>query len=455
MWPNIKAQMELLYDTFDDGTGVIRIAQQNTYDSAMFGANTFIGSYWVTGLKAAAAMAALMDDGPTAQKYRDRATAAAQQYETICWREDFGYYVADVTEENCQYSYGPGCFVDQLCGIGLSSACGFGHIFRPDHEARARDAIRRYNKVTQPMDNPRPIDLEAHFFPGDSGIIVCTYPHGRLKGGMADDTIVASGFTSPVIAGMLLDRNMAGALEVAGNLRARHDGRHRSPWNEPECGLLYSRAMAHWNIYDQACGHTYDSVTGALSFDPRSNASNFKCFVVLSGGWGEFSQAGPEGLPSGELRLSVLWGKIHLRSLQVVSSAKSASANAGGQPLPVCLNDGVVTFGAGGLSLSEGSRLCITLVGGDAAAPVSRLSAAAAARQRQVPATALSRGLPADACDCGVGPGGGVLKGLGSARLGLSTLHVAIGALLVFFMGLVLGPRVQALIVALGQSTFA
>ena len=28
---------------FDDGTGVIRVAQPNTYDTAMYGPNTFIG----------------------------------------------------------------------------------------------------------------------------------------------------------------------------------------------------------------------------------------------------------------------------------------------------------------------------------------------------------------------------------------------------------------------------
>jgi hypothetical protein len=42
-------------------------------------------------------------------------------------------------------------------------------------------------------------------------------------------------------------------------IRARHDGRNRCPWNEPECGLLYSRAMAGWNLFDQSCGFLYDA----------------------------------------------------------------------------------------------------------------------------------------------------------------------------------------------------
>eukprot|EP01050_Picozoa_sp_SAG11_P041312 SAG11_NODE_18446_length_491_cov_0.658163_2_plen_70_part_01 len=35
VWPNIKVQMEILMTKFDDGTGVIRVAQPNTYDTSM------------------------------------------------------------------------------------------------------------------------------------------------------------------------------------------------------------------------------------------------------------------------------------------------------------------------------------------------------------------------------------------------------------------------------------
>jgi non-lysosomal glucosylceramidase len=145
VWPNIKAQMAILLSKFDDGTGVIRVAQQNTYDTHMFGANTFIGSYWVTALKACAEMATLMKDSTSAKMYASRAKESAANYEKICWKEEFGYYIADVNANNCANSYGPGCFVDQLCCIGLSSACGFGHIFNPAHETLARKAIQKYN----------------------------------------------------------------------------------------------------------------------------------------------------------------------------------------------------------------------------------------------------------------------------------------------------------------------
>jgi hypothetical protein len=266
-----------------------------------------------------------------------------------------------------------GCFVDQLCAIGLSSACGLGYNFDPAHEASARKAIIANNQVTQVAGKPY-VDLQKHFFAGDQGITVCSYPHGKLGSGMQYDTLVSSGFVSPVIAGAVLDRNMDGAIEAAGHLRTRHDGRHRSPWNEPECGLLYSRAMAHWNIFDQACGHVYDSHTGALSFDPRSTVpaaggeAHFQCFCIVEGGWGTFSQTGPPGLPTGQLTLKCLFGTVALSSLGVVSSAGTASATLHngqhGAPVGVSLKAGVVTF-AGGLSLPQGASLVITLAAGD------------------------------------------------------------------------------------------
>jgi len=196
---------------------------------------------------------------------------------------------------------------------------------------------------------------------------VCTYPNGKLAGGMQYETLVSSGFTSPVIAGCILDRNMEGALEVAGHLRQRHDGRHRSPWNEPECGLLYSRAMAHWNIFDQCCGHVYDSHTGSLSFDPRSSTTTstgdqtFQCFYSVEGGWGSFSQTGPTGLPSGSIVLNGLWGTTRLSSLAVVSSAMKATAMLDGKSIAVEIKSGLITF-KGGLTVPKSKTCTITLL---------------------------------------------------------------------------------------------
>lgn len=78
VWPNVKAQMELVFRTFDTSNdGMFRCEQQNTYDTAMQGPNTFIGSYWVVALKSTAAMATLMGEPDFAKQCSDRAALSA------------------------------------------------------------------------------------------------------------------------------------------------------------------------------------------------------------------------------------------------------------------------------------------------------------------------------------------------------------------------------------------
>ena len=365
VWPNVVLQMNYIQTNFDAGDGVLRKPQQNTYDTAMSGANTFIGSYYVTALRAMSKMSGLMQEDPSkASEYLAQANKASNNYEKICWNEEFGYYVADVDLSNCQNSYGPGCFVDQLCCVGLSSACGLGHVFNPDHEDQAHRALLANNFVVKPPFE----DLQKHFYNGDIGLVVCTYPNGKLGDGMMYETIVSTGFTSPNIAGMLLDRNVIGARTTALHIRNRYDGRNASPWNEPECDLLYSRSMAHWNIFDQACGIIYDSTSGSLSFDPRINQSKFNCFCTLNGGWGEFSQTGILGeeeqnfvlmgtekvqtnkkhvvaLASGHATLKCLWGSFSVNSLGLKTTGITATATVNGASVDIAsFIGGVVTF---------------------------------------------------------------------------------------------------------------
>lgn len=358
VWPNIKVMMEIAMTKYDDGDGVMRVPQFNTYDTAMAQANTFIGSYYVTALKASACMADLMKEPTLAETYRARAVMSAEAYEQICWVEDFGYYVADVTEKDCQNSYGPGCFIDQLCAIGLSSACGFGYNFDPAHEVSARKQISASNRVHMPPFH----DLQQHFYPGDSGITVCTYPNGKLGNGMQYDTLVSIGFTYPVVAGMLLDRNTRDANHIAADIRGRHDGRNASPWNEPECGLLYSRAMAAWNLLDQAVGFKYDSTKSAIGFDPRYNTEDFRCFFVAETGWGQFTQTGPEGLGKGVATLQALHGSVTLASLELNTSATQVSVLVDdGRKLSGAMIQGSTIMLASPVTLAEGSKISFTL----------------------------------------------------------------------------------------------
>ena len=101
VWANVKAQM-LAIIKMADADGIIRGPQQNTYDTAMLEANTFIGSYYVTALRASSKMATLMKDATFASQCDAEATLAAANYDKVCWKEDYGYYIADVTLATCK-----------------------------------------------------------------------------------------------------------------------------------------------------------------------------------------------------------------------------------------------------------------------------------------------------------------------------------------------------------------
>jgi hypothetical protein len=293
--------------------------------------------------------------------------------------------------------------------------------------------------------------LVAHFATGDSGIINCTNPNNQ-KGSQPDGHMVSGGFESHVVHGMLLDRNGVDATTAATNIRHRYDGRNRSPWNEPECGQLYSRSMAHWNMIDHACGHCYDSIT-ALSFDPRftvpvsGGQRMFKCAYFVEGGWGQYSQQGPVGLPSGKLTLSCIWGAgVELKTLDVVSSAKTATATVGGNTQPASIAAGVITFSGAGLKLAKGQSLSVTLGGGDC--ELSMPTCDGTLRQRHSAWTGTSRedeeqGLAQTSC----GPND--VEVVAQQRLlseQLSGVAMVAGALLMFLLGSLLGPRIQALL---------
>ena len=77
-------------------------------------------------------------------------------------------------------------------------------------------------------------------------------------------------------------------------MRERHDGIHRNPWNEVECGHHYARSMASWAVLLAASGFQANMSDGVMSFDPVLEASteegSFSCFWSTAKGWGLYSQ---------------------------------------------------------------------------------------------------------------------------------------------------------------------
>ena len=169
--------------------------------------------------------------------------------------------------------------------------------------------------------------------------------------------------------------------------------------------------------------------------------------LLRGGGWGQYSQQGSVGLPSGKLTLSCIWGAgVELKTLDVVSSAKTATATVGGNTQPASIAAGVITFSGAGLKLAKGQSLSVTLGGGDC--ELGMPTCDGTLRQRHSAWTGTSRedeeqGLAQTSC----GPND--VEVVAQQRLlseQLSGVAMVAGALLMFLLGSLLGPRIQALL---------
>ena len=114
------------------------------------------------------------------------------------------------------------------------------------------------------------------------------------------------------------------ALETIENIRRRYDGERRNPWDEPECGHHYARAMSAWSSVIAFSGFDYHGASKAIRLMPKTTAADFTSFFSTGLGWGLFSIA------NGRLELSVTEGALPLKSIRL--------AKGGGGKTSVTLN---------------------------------------------------------------------------------------------------------------------
>ena len=71
-------------------------------------------------------------------------------------------------------------------------------------------------------------------------------------------------------ASLIYEGLLEPALELVRAARSRHDGEKRNPWDEPECGHHYARAMVSWGALLALTGFHYSAITQTLEFAAES-----------------------------------------------------------------------------------------------------------------------------------------------------------------------------------------
>jgi non-lysosomal glucosylceramidase len=347
-WPRVKNAVEYLLKedaaSSPNGKpdGTLSGDQWNTYDNAIHGVNSFIGSYYLAGLRAGEEMARRVGASADADRFRDVFESGQKKLIELCWNGEYfqqhlpGY-------ENRAGEYGPGCLADQLIGQWWAHQLDLGYILPQKMVRTALRSLYRHNWLT---DHSQFRHNWRKFAGGtDKGLLLCTWPNG----GRPENTIpyvdeVWTGVEYQVAAHFLYEDMTDEALAIIKSVRDRYDGvprapMGRNPWSEIECGGHYARAMSSWSLLLALSGFSYDGPKAELRFIPRYRPEDFKSFFSGPEGWGSLRQTRQGDVQTVEI--TVAEGNLAIRELQIAlvdaGAARNLKLKIDGKSVPMTL----------------------------------------------------------------------------------------------------------------------
>lgn len=319
VWSRVKLATDWLISAIDsDEDGVPSGHQWNTYDCAVSGANTFIGSQYLCALAAAEQMALRMGDNASARRYRRIRLAGTRNQDTMLWN---GEYYIQKPGTPPAHDYNTGCHSDQLLGQWWAHQLGLGYLYPRERVRQALQAIYRYN-FRRNMRGHNQIP-RRYVLDDEGGLLMCTWPHGGRPNPFiiyADE--VWTGIEYATAGLMLWEGMVSEAVEIVNTARARYDGRRRdgldsgpggNPFNELECGKFYARAMSSFGLLLAAQGLILDTPAGVLGFAPRWQPEDHRSFFITGTGWGLFTQK--RGRNEQREQIDLRYGSLRLREL--------------------------------------------------------------------------------------------------------------------------------------------
>ncbi len=331
LWPNVKKAVEFCWieGGWDaDKDGVMEGCQHNTMDVEYYGPNPQMGIWYLGALRAASEMATYVGDTEFAAtctrlfengrtwidgnlfngEYYEHHVVPPKKIEDVAPSLLVGMGAKDGT--NPDYQLANGCLVDQLVGQYMAHICGLGYLTDPGNVRTTLKSIMKYNLREGMADH---FNCMRSFAMGDeSALLMASYPKGRPENPFPYFPEVMTGFEYAAAVGMLYEGQTADGLRCIENIRARYDGRKRSPFDEAECGHHYARAMASWAAVPAMTGFHWSGVNHAMELSPR------KGDVFWSNGhaWGN-CHISKRGKDSYKVSLTVLGGNIDIRRLSL------------------------------------------------------------------------------------------------------------------------------------------
>jgi hypothetical protein len=320
--------------------------QHNTTDIAYFGPNPLMTFLYLAALRAGAAIARELGDGTTAEGYLRLAEAGARRTDELLWNGEFYQQRLDLAPGGSEAAAGrghggagdataagevarmvargtrdpvgqpynqvhDGCLTDQLLGQWMTNLVGLGKLADPERIRGALAAVVRHNfrRMTEVPTN----FMRAFALNDERGVLFASFP--RTRGELIPLNAVFrahevwSGCEYALAALLIQEGLVDEGAEIVAAIRARHDGATRNPWNEPECGDHYARALASYGLLQAYAGLQIDLSRGRVALAPPPAPRPWSTFFAVEGAWGSLR------VEEGSLEVEVGWGELRLREL--------------------------------------------------------------------------------------------------------------------------------------------
>ncbi|MDR0558886.1 MAG: hypothetical protein LBG92_01840 [Prevotellaceae bacterium] len=287
-WENVKKAISFAWikGGWDaDQDGVMEGCQHNTMDVEYYGPNPQMQFWYLGALKSSEEMAKEMKDKIFEKKCHDLFVSGSNFMDEKLFNGEYyiqkimppksrddinpaliiGMGAKDVT--NPVYQLGEGCLVDQLVGQYMAHVLGLGYLAKPENIRTTYQTIMKYNYV--PDFSNVFNNMRSYVMGDEAGLIMASWPKGRLQVPFPYFSEVMTGYEYVAAIGMIYAGETDNGLKCIKSIRDRFDGVKRNPFDDPEYGHFYSRAMASWSSVLAVSGFHYSGIEKSMEFTAK------------------------------------------------------------------------------------------------------------------------------------------------------------------------------------------
>ncbi|MCL4782824.1 MAG: hypothetical protein KJZ70_07310 [Bryobacterales bacterium] len=333
MWPRVKKALEFAWiEGGWDGNrdGVMEGVQHNTYDVEFYGPNPMCGVYYLGALRASEEMARAVGDAAFAEECRRLFTSGSRWIDANLFNGE--HYVQRVQgipvdriakplrssggaedSEHPDFQLGEGCLTDQLIGQYLADVAGLGPLLDPAKIQKTLASIYKYNRRANLTHHDSVERIYA--LNDEAATLICDYAEGkRPRIPFPYSSEAWTGIEYLFAAQLIYGGRVRDGIQAFEDVRRRFDGERRNPWDEPECGRHYARAMSAWSGIAALSGFRYRGDEQRVITAPRAAGAVFSSFWSTGTGWGVFRRSAGA---SRQFTLTVEEGALPCRILEV------------------------------------------------------------------------------------------------------------------------------------------